>query len=383
MKKYIILSLLWLGLTIHAAAQTDSTTVEEFNKIKLDYGGALRFNYNLSSWKPNQVKRGGDFGFEVFRINVDAIYKKWEFHIDQRFYAADFGGAFLKYGYFQYNLNKKSHLKLGLIPAYFGTEQFNSHSWFFQLPFYLGFEDDHDMGLSYSFENEKIQLDAGFYKNAEEYTFSDNGPISDSRYSYDFSGRNKEINQLNLRFNYKFGKAAKQSLGATVQYGGIWNLDTKSVGSQAALSLHYEMDYKNFNLKIQGIAYNNKPENAAGQSRDFIEMTAYGFPYLTAAKANIYSIGLAYTVPVKWGPISAVQVYNDYSYMDKSVSDWADTQMNVFGVLITAKPLYIYVDYASGLHQPWLGPQWENALTEGDEDNSWESRFNVNFGYYF
>ena len=69
--------------------------------------------------------------------------------------------------------------------------------------------------------------------------------------------------------------------------------------------------------------------------------------------------------------------------MDKAVSEWEDTQMNVFGILVSANPVYVYIDYASGLHQPWLGPQWEMALTEGDKENSWESRFNVNFGYYF
>ena len=125
-------------------------------------GGALRFNYNNSDWKPNQQKRGGDFGFEVFKITADVTYKKLELHIDQRFYAQGFGGAFLKYGWLQYNLNPQSHLKLGLIPAYFGAKQFNSHSWFFQLPFYLGFEDDYDMGISYSYSTEHLDLDIGF-----------------------------------------------------------------------------------------------------------------------------------------------------------------------------------------------------------------------------
>jgi len=60
----------------------------------------------------------------------------------------------------------------------------------------LGFEDDHDMGVSYDFENEKFQLDIGFYKNAEELSFADNAPISDARYNYDFSGRNKEMRSV-------------------------------------------------------------------------------------------------------------------------------------------------------------------------------------------
>jgi len=289
----------------------------------------------------------------------------------------------LKYGWAQYNLNEESHLKLGLIPAYFGVQQFNSHSWFFQLPFYLGFEDDHDMGISYDLSTEKIQLDIGFYKNAEDLSLSDNAPVSDSRYNYDFSGPNKEANQINVRFNYKFGKNAQHTIGTTIQYGGIWNIETKKMGSQRALGVQYELVADMWNIKAQYLTYDNRPENAMGQSRNSIMMTAYGFPYNTAAKASIYTVGIAYTVPVEWGPITSLQIYENYAYMNKSVSSWEDTQMNVLGVLISAAPVYIYMDYASGLHQPWLGSQWTEALTTGDPDNSWETRFNINFGFYF
>lgn len=380
---FAIFIALFYHVPIFAQAEEAPAEEEKKEKIELKVGGALRYNYNYSSWKPNQKKRGGDFGFEVFRINVDAVYKQWEFHIDQRFYVEAFGGAFLKYGWFQYNLNKNSHLKFGLIPSYFGAQQFNSHSWFFNLPFYVGFEDDHDMGLSYDFENDNRQLDLGFYKNAEDLSLSDNSPISDSRYNYDFSGRNKEINQVTVRYNEKLSGKMPSKIGGTLQYGGIWNLDTKEVGSQFAIGAHYEGDYKNWNVKAQFISYDNKPMNAPGESRDIIEMTAYGFPYQTAAKANIYSFSLAYTMKVDWKPISSIQFYNDFNYMDKAVSEWEDTQMNVLGMLVTAEPMYIYVDYALGKHQPWLGPQWTNALTSGDSNNGWESRFNINFGYYY
>ena len=380
--RYWLLVLFCCGL--QAVWGQESTPTDPLEKpLKVDIGGALRFNYNNSSWKPNQRARGGDFGFEVFRINVDAEYKRWTFRLDQRFYVEAFGGAFLKYGWFQYNLSETQHLKIGLIPAYFGVQQFNSHSWFFQLPFYLGFEDDHDMGVSYDISNEKIDLDIGFYKNAETLTFGDNNPISDSRYNYDFSGRNREINQWNVRFNYKLGDRANTRIGTSLQYGGIWNIDTQRKGNHYALGLQYESDYGPLNLKAQAFTFHNRPENAPGQSRDWIEMTAYGAPYNTAAKGSMYSFGIAYTLDVQWGPVTAVQFYNDYTYFDKAVERFADTQMHVIGMLVSAQPLYVYVDYARGLHQPWLGPQWTDALATGDTANGWESRFNINFGYYF
>lgn len=136
----ILIIILGLFISENTFAQEEKLEkTEEEKKLKVDIGGVLRFNYNYSSWKPLQRRRGGDLGFEVFRINVDATYGNFEAHIDQRLYAAGFGGSFLKYGWFQYNFKNSSHLKFGLIPSYFGARQFNSHSWFFQLPFYLYF----------------------------------------------------------------------------------------------------------------------------------------------------------------------------------------------------------------------------------------------------
>ena len=100
-----------------------------------------------------------------------------------------------------------------------------------------------------------------FYKNAEELQFGDTTPISTSRYGYDFSGANKEVNQGNIRFNYKFGKKAKHLFGTSLQYGGIWNIETAEMGSHVALGLHYEGTYKRWNLQSQFISYNNQPKN--------------------------------------------------------------------------------------------------------------------------
>lgn len=356
---------------------------EKNDKLELNWGGAVRFNYNNSTWKPNQQKRGGDFGFEVFRIEVDAKKNAWELHLDQRLYSQSNGGIFLKYGWFQFNHSTNSHFKLGLIPTYFGAKQFNSHSWFFGLPFYLGFEDDHDMGFSYSLKKGKSSLDIGFYKNSETLTLGDNSPISGSRYAYDFSGKNREENQGNLRYNYSWGDSTKHILGTSIQYGGIWNIETNRMGSHGAFDVHYELEKGPWNLKANVIYYNNKPQNSDGESRDFIQMTAYGSPYNTASKATLFSFGVAYTVPVKSRLINSLQFYNDYSYMDKAKADWEDTQMNVLGIYVDSDPVYFYVDYGLGRNQPWLGPEWENALANASKDNGWHARFNINMGYYF
>ena len=75
--------------------------------------------------------------------------------------------------------------------------------------------------------------------------------------------------------------------------------------------------------------------------------------------------------------------YIGLTYFDKAISEWEDTQMNVLGVLISAHPLYVYVDYAMGKHQPWLGPQWTDALATGDGNNGWENVLTIIQSKYF
>ncbi len=360
------------------------------DKPELHVGGALRFNYNLSSWKDGQKKRGGDFGYDVFRINAKAKYKGVKLNAEYRLYSEGFGGGMLKQGWLGYDFTPENNLQIGLTQVPFGITQYNSHNWFFSLNYYMGLEDDHDMGLKYTHNGEEWLYAVAFFKNAEELGFGSNSDVSGSRYSYDVGSsgdglyRNKEINQLNLKVARKFeGNNSHHMLGVSAQYGGIYNLDTENTGDHWALAGHYELTAGRWNVKAQASKYKYNTENPADQTNDVIAMTAYGAPYLVAAEATTYTLGVAYTLPVEWGPISSLQFYDDFGYMDKKMDDFHDSYMNVTGVLITAGNVYTYIDAAQGKNQPWLGPVWTDALAAGTPDADWEMRFNINIGYYF
>lgn len=357
---------------------------------ELQIGGALRFNYNLSSWKDGQKSRGGDFGYDVFRVNAKAKYKGLKLNAEYRFYSEGFGGAMLKQGWIGYDFSPENNFQIGLTQVPFGITQYNSHSWFFSMNYYVGLEDDHDMGLKYTHNSEKWMYAIAFFKNAEELNFGSNSDVSDSRYSYDVSSssdglyRNKEVNQLNLQLVRKISTAkALHKVGASALYGGVYNLDTENTGDHYALAAHYELSSGHWDFKAQVSKYKYNTENPTGQTNDVIAMTAYGYPYLVASEANTYTLGLAYTVPVEWGPISSLQFYNDFGMLDKKLDEYEDSFMNVTGVLISAGNIYTYVDAAHGKNQPWLGPVWTDALAAGTADADWEMRFNINIGYYF
>lgn len=382
-KKAISVLLLFLSICTYA---------QEKPQVKI--GGALRFNYNLSSWKDEQVKRGGDFGFDVFRINAKAKYKGIKLNAEYRLYASDFGGGMLKQGWVGYDFNANNNLQIGLTQVPFGNATYNSHSFFFAMDYYVGLEDDHDMGIKFTHTSENWDYAIAFFKNAEELRFGNTSDVSDSRYSYDVASadidgdgkldlRNKEVNQINARLNYKFGDNTKHNIGISVEYGGLYNADTKKNGSHYAFATHYTIKKGNFDAKAQYSIYEYNPKNKTTETDDVIAMTAYGYPYLVASKASVISAGVAYSFPIKKGIISNIKVYNDFSCLNKRITNFENSLMNVTGVLVTAGNVYTYIDYALGKNQPWLGDVWTNALGSGTPDAEWHSRFNINIGYYF
>jgi hypothetical protein len=362
---------------------------------ELQVGGALRFNYNLSTWKEGQKTRLGDFGYDMFRINAKAAYQGVKLNAEYRLYSASFGGGMLKQGWVGYDFNDRNNLQIGLTQVPFGITQYNSNNWFFNITYYTGLEDDHDMGIKYSHSDNRWEYAFAFFKNAEELNFGNNSDISDSRYSYDVSSidlngdgtmnlRNKEINQMNGKVAFKTGNEIfKQKIGVSGQYGGLYNLETSQTGNHYAAALHYELQADRTAVKAQVAGYNYNPKNPSTETREVVAMTAYGAPYLAASKAILYTLCISYSLPVNWDPVSNLQFYNDFGYMNKPAAEFENSIMNVTGILVTAGNVYTYIDAAAGKNHPWLGPEWTNALASGTANAAWHLRFNINLGYYF
>ena len=239
-----------------------------------------------------------------------------------------------------------------------------------------------DMGIKYLYQGDTWDFTLAFFKNADELLFGSDNETSDDRYGYDVAGRNKEINQFNGQAFYKFGESTRQRLGGSAEFGQLYNLDTRKNGTHYAFALHYELTTQKVSLKAQLTTYAMNPKNGEGDDNELISMTAYGAPYLVAAKANMYMLGAGYTIPVNRKFLKKIQVYNDFGWLDKQNNDYKDSFQNVTGCMLDGGPVCIYVDYALGKNHGWLGPDF-NGFGTGGESDSWHARFNVNVGYYF
>ena len=369
---------LFLGICLTLLVVISQAQERVLPKFKL--GGALRFNYNFCDWKPGHRDRGGDFGFDVLYFKLSGSYRNIILSADYRFYSKDFGGPMLKYGWIGYQFNDKSQMQLGLTGVPFGIQPIASHNFFLQIAYYIGLEDDSDMGIKYLYQGDTWDFTFAFFKNADELLFGSDNETSDDRYGYDVAGRNKEINQINGQAFYKFGESTRQRLGGSAEFGQLYNLDTRKNGTHYAFALHYELTTKRVSLKAQLTTYAMNPKNGEGDDDELISMTAYGAPYLVAAKANVYMLGAGYTIPVNRKFLKKIQVYNDFGWLDKQNNDYKDSFQNVTGCMLDGGPVCIYVDYALGKNHGWLGPNF-NGFGAGGESDSWHARLNV--GYYF
>jgi len=347
-------------------------------------GGAVRFNYFVKTWEgqsDNQDKFG-DMAFDIFRINVSGQHKGIVLNAEYRFYSDAFGGAMPHSAWAGYNFNERDQIQIGLHQVPFGNQTYNSDNWFFNVTYYLGLEDDYDLGVKYSHTGDKLSYILAFYKNSEL-------PPSDAgRYSYDFVGDFEETNQFNAKVVYSLTETTR--MGISGQWGGIYNPNVdESNGNHHALALHMRGDYNNVGVKLQATTFGAdipKDQSASSGetlSEDIITMGAYSAPYNVAYEGQVYTASLSYKIKVDWGPISRLVVYDNYSYFDKTNESYEDTQMNVLGTMVQAGPIYTYIDLASGLNHSWLGPNYGDALGKGDPSAEWHTRFNINFGYYF
>jgi len=377
------------ALAINASSQ------EKKNNFKI--GGAVRFNLLSKSWVDSKTQP--EFTWDTWRLNVDGSQGGVDFSFEYRFYPT-FGTHFIHHGWLGYSLSDDLYVKLGVLQVPFGITKYASHSWWFQGQYYFGLEDDYDIGISFDYKGiEKLDLSFAYFRQAEpegpvaggDVTYGNAGP---GRYSYDITpgvGRIgteqvdahiRELNQFNLRAAYHLTEALE--LGASAQVGGIYNSVLNKAETSTAFALHMVADWgKGWNFKGSFINYNYKAKADDGRLLDIVQMGAYGTPYDVAAKANAYAVGIAKSFPVDFGPIKNIQAYVDYTYMDKINSDYADVHHLIPGILLSAGPVYTYIDYAMGKNQPWLTPNFGEGMGVGDADAEWQKRFNINIGYYF
>lgn len=398
---FLSLSIFLTGGILSLAQAQSSDDDDDF----FDIGGALRFNFYHTDYGGGNNPNDTQFTFDMWRINAVGQRSGVGINFEYRFYPT-FNTHFIKQGWLDYSFSDRTEIQVGVTQVPFGNLQYNSHNWWFQGPYYVGLEDDHDMGFKLIHTRSNWDLMLAYFVQPEPagpaYGEASFGIGGAGRYSYDIipitgdaawdyvlgadetPQSNQEKNQFNIRSTYNFlhGNGNTQ-IGGSAQYGGIYNNALDEYGSRTALAAHLDGNYGNFNVKAQYTYLSHDVQNDAGESVDFVYMAAYGDPYAVATEMNMYSLGIAYSKDVDFGPVSNLNFYNNYTFFEKKNDDFFNSHQNVLGFMATMGDVFIYFDIASGKNHPWLTNDFGTGMAQGVEDPRTNTRFNINIGYYF
>jgi len=361
----------------------------------LRIGGALRVNYIYKSW--NEEFGGlGELALDTARINLglnaDSLIGSFEYRYYRDKFADGHDYSMLHDAWLGWRFGERHEVHGGVMKVPFGILPYASHNWFFQLPYYVGFEDDYDLGVKYLGDYGPWNVQAAYFARDEG---SWNGDSDDSaRYSYDLvregTEGNAERGQLNFRFAYTFQRTEnyRTELGLSLMAGRVENRNPLGgTGDRRAVAVHLNGHYDRWNVMLQAIRYDfdveNDPNLDASPDGSFVTKGAYDAAYHVASVATIYTAGVAYNLPIGWGAIKSLTFYNDFSLMTKDESGFRDSLQNVIGCSVDAGLLYVYIDVATGRNHPWLGGDWTDSLAGGGEETGWNTRFNINIGLYF
>lgn len=346
----------------------------------IKFGGAMRLNYAWRDYDEENKDRFGDFELELFRVNADGEVGDVKLSAEWRRYN-DFQA--IHHAWVGYELNDRLEAQLGISQVPFGILPFASHSFWFGGTYYLGFEDDYDTGIKIVHEpSEDWTFHYAFYKNPEYANDNRFG-----RYSFDLvtegDQQNSEINQLNLRAerHLQVADLGTVDAGVSLQGGQLFNSTTQRKGDRYAIAGHANANFGRWNLQLQGIRYEFDPENPAGVDDGFVQTGAFDFPFLMAAKGDVYSVNVARNFNASLGPITGGTCYNDFTFINPKVRNSADSIQNVTGCSIIAGGVFAYFDWITGKNMWFAGG--DGIGLNGSTAAKWRSRLNINIGFYF
>ena len=376
---FLLVMLLCLPANGFAADQTDGINI----------GGAVRFQYNYRDWVTTSQDKVGDMTFDTFRLDMNGEIGKMILSAEYRWYE---GWNSLHHGWIGYNFNSHWQGQVGLNKVPFGILPFASHNFWFSGAYYLGFEDNYDMGAKTIYDNGPLNVQMAFYKNADLGSPGDAG-----RYSVDVlygnagtnyggtqtTATNEKTNQGNLRVAYTFSPSdtCSTEIGASYQYGGLYNKMIGKTGYHWASAVHLNGNYGRWNIQLEGIHYEFYPKDQAGISPEIINMGAYNGVWGAPARADIGIANISYGLPVAWGPITKLTFYSDNTAIKPKNHQWNTIWQNVVGTMVTAGPVYVYVDLISAENMIFMGG--DMVSTADINHNQRQTRLNINFGYYF
>ncbi|MCJ8145775.1 hypothetical protein MKI79_02425 [Acinetobacter sp. A3.8] len=363
----------------------------EVKKPTVDIGGAVRVNYGIKDYDQTSKNRNGEFDLELLALDVDATYEDWYLDAQYRFYRGqDFDT--IHHALIGFNVNPENQVEVGVVAVPFGVAPYIGNSFWFSGAYYLGFEDDYDTGIKWKHQGDDYSFDLAYFHESE-YSSSDF-----NRYSFDVADEtvgakggyytvgdgtnlaaNEEAGQINARFIKNYDNF---NVGVSGEIGRIYNSNNAETADRYAAALHTEAKFGLWKVKAQGIQYEYDETADIGTQDGTIAISGFNFASDIASKGRVGILNISREIPINNRFIDSATCYNDFTHI-KGTSDNDlgndESMQNVTGCMLAKGGIYTYLDVIAGKNMYFAGGS--GIGTQGADD--WDTRFNLNIGWYF
>lgn len=331
-------------------------------------GGAVRFNYGWLDYGPSP-------GFDPELVRLDARGT-----IGNVFYSAQYrwydGFDAVHHAWAGLKLGDDGDVRVGIQQVPFGLLPTASHSFWFGSGYYLGIEDDYDLGVVWRQHSGAHQWHVGAFFGDEYGT----GARFD-RYSFDVATTDalpyRERERLTARYEHtRAWQGGTLALGASGFAGRIENRELGGRHGHHGGAIHAQWQRGPATVQLQWARYRyTNPELR-------VAMSAFMFPFEIAAEADVPTFNLAWDFP-QTGWFDGITCYNNLSATLPVRDDpqLRESWQNVTGCSFAKDKMLTYVDWIAGKNMWFAGG--DGIGIEEPGSNRWRSRLNINLGFYF
>lgn len=336
----------------------------------LELGGAVRFNVGWLDYAGGQ--RWSDVDVELLRLDMRGHYGQLRFSLQHRWYE---GFEAVHHAWAGLVVDEDRELRLGIVQAPFGLLPYASQSFWFGSGYYLGLEDDHDLGVVWRDKKGDRSWHAGVFLRDEYGTGR-----RFARYSFDVATTEalpyREAEHLVLRYERRVADERRAlAWGFSGVLGRVENRISGATHGHAAAALHLEASAAAWTAQLQWAHYDY------GVPGERIALAAFEFPFEIASKADVLTANIFRDFDVSRSWLDSLRCYNNLSTTRATGATRTDSWQNVTGCSVGKGPMFTYVDWVAGRNMWFVGGPGVGVSEPGGD--RWRSRLNINLGFYF
>ncbi|MGE8059538.1 hypothetical protein [Pseudomonas sp. NPDC089547] len=359
----------------------------------LDVGGAIRGRFDFD---PDRDISKIDFDTLILRADYDL--ERWTGSVQYRLYGNAFPYrytdnigdiAFFEHAWAGYKFSPEHQVQIGLTDIPFGLGRYFGSTFFETLGNVVGLEDTQNIGIKYLGQFNNWDLSAAYYPITAQQgrgtsrggrTYGTSVASADSYVAQGSDNEESDIIVGRLARKYRVGDW-RGEIGVTLLSSTLHNFDTSRDGQRLATALHLKAQRGPLGFQAMAARQQMTPKNPGTET--LVTFGGFDATFNVASKGNLYVADISYELAERFGWLSKVKVYANYSLFDKDQEQFKDSQRGILGTSFSLGPIWVALEWLHGRNDPYIGGSDFTQSLGGGGSNRWESQVYSNVGYYF